>query len=315
MTEKHVSGPSDDEVREPAPRAVTYHQASSAFTVVTARKRYDELSERELCARGVGKLRERGEFDPDNLGHRVMAEHEPLTAADHLEMMAAGEVLARYYRHPAMLDHAAKAGATWEQIGAARGTSAEEARADYREWARGQHDLLSYKDGQFGMSDDEYAAALARSANPETHPGGIGDPEPHRQPQRRPDQGRQPGRARGGLVMALTITQKVMRSTETAHTAKLAHDRAGVPFVIPGDGGAEAEGAWRVSWLPGQLLDRDGAVAAMTLADLVSEGNGMGLSDDPRWPEVDALAAELGLSGPDAVVRASEPPPEREAGQ
>jgi hypothetical protein len=72
--------------------------------------------------------------------------------------------------------------------------------------------------------------------------------------------------------MALTITQKVMRSTETAHTAKLAHDRAGVPFVIPGDGDAEAEGAWRVSWLPGQLLDRDGAVAAMILADLVSEG-------------------------------------------
>ncbi|MGD0373176.1 MAG: hypothetical protein ABSB01_01125 [Streptosporangiaceae bacterium] len=88
--------------------------------IPAARKRYEELSERELCARGVGKLRERGEFDRDNLGHRAMAEHEPLTAADHLEMMATGEVLARYYRHPTMLDHAAKAGATWEQIGAAR---------------------------------------------------------------------------------------------------------------------------------------------------------------------------------------------------
>jgi hypothetical protein len=34
--------------------------------------------------------------------------------------MAIGEALARYYRHPAMLDHAVKAGATWEQAGAAR---------------------------------------------------------------------------------------------------------------------------------------------------------------------------------------------------
>ena len=165
MTEKHCGGPADDEVREPAPRPVTYNQASMAFTVVTARERYDELSERDLCARTVGKLREHGEFDPENLGHRMMAEHEPLTVTDQLEMMAAGEVLARSYRHPADLDRAAKAGATWEQIGAARGTSAEEARADYREWARGQHNLLSYKDGRFGMSDDDYAAALARAAD------------------------------------------------------------------------------------------------------------------------------------------------------
>jgi hypothetical protein len=39
----------------------------------------------------------------------------------------------------------------------------------------------------------------------------------------------------------------------------------------------------------------------------------MGLSDDPRWPQVDRLAAELGLPGPAAVVRVSEPEPE--AGQ
>jgi hypothetical protein len=76
--------------------------------------------------------------------------------------MAIGEVLARYYRHPAMLDHAARAGASWEQIGAARGTSAEQARQDYREWADGQHPLLTWTEGRIGMSDVEHAAALAR---------------------------------------------------------------------------------------------------------------------------------------------------------
>jgi hypothetical protein len=55
-----------------------------------------------------------------------------------------GEVLARYYRHPAMLDQAAKAGASWEQICAARGTRPEQARQDYRKWADSQHHLLTW---------------------------------------------------------------------------------------------------------------------------------------------------------------------------
>jgi hypothetical protein len=93
--------------------------------------------------------------------------------------------------------------------------------------------------------------------------------------------------------VTLTITDKTMRSDQTTHAARLGH------FAV-GD-------AWRVSWLPQRLMDRNAAITAMTLADLVSEGEGMGLHDDPRWPVVDALAAELGLSGPDAVVRVSEP--------
>lgn len=92
--------------------------------------------------------------------------------------------------------------------------------------------------------------------------------------------------------MALTITDKIMRSDQTPHTARLGHFGAG--------------DAWRVSWLPQRLMDRNAAITAMTLADLVSQGEGIGLHDDPRWPVVDALAAELGLSGPDAVVRISE---------
>ena len=93
--------------------------------------------------------------------------------------------------------------------------------------------------------------------------------------------------------MTLTITDKIMRSDVTPHTAELRASRQ----VTPG-----------VSWLPQRLMDRDAAITAMTLADLVSADCGIGLAVGPRWPKVDDLAAELGLSGPNAVVRASEPP-------
>jgi hypothetical protein len=159
---------------------LTYNDAESAYReklMTTGCRRYDELSYRDLCVRTVARWRERGEYDPENPSHQSLAERAPLSAADHLEHMALGEVLARYYRHPAMLDRAAKAGASWEQIGAARGTSAEQARQDYREWAAGQHSLLSYGDGRFGMSDADYAAAMARAADTEMYPGGIGDPD------------------------------------------------------------------------------------------------------------------------------------------
>jgi hypothetical protein len=78
--------------------------------------------------------------------------------AEHLEMLALGEAIAFYYRHPAGVDHAVRAGATWEQIAAARNTTAEAARAAYREWAEGQHKYS-------GMSDADYAAALERARN------------------------------------------------------------------------------------------------------------------------------------------------------
>jgi hypothetical protein len=103
----------------------------------------------------------------------------------------------------------------------------------------------------------------------------------------------------GAAPDGLTITDRIMRSTNTRHTAELHHFEAG--------------DAWRVSWLPRRLMDRNAAITAMTLAELASEGGAMGLNDDPRWAVVDALAAELGLSGPDAVARVSET--EREAGQ
>lgn len=151
-------------------RPVTYDRASAHYGHGThsARERYDELTSRDIDVRTAARLRERGEFDPENnLGHRLIAASEPLTAGERLELMAIGEVLARYYRHPTMLDHAAKAGASWEEIGAARGTSADQARQDYREWADGQHHLLTWTEGRWGMSDAEYAEAIVRATEPE----------------------------------------------------------------------------------------------------------------------------------------------------
>ena len=166
-----LAGPGHD-------RPLTYNDAETVYqtSLTAARDRYAELSDRDLSARTAALLRERGEFDPANLGHQLVAASGPLSAAEHLEHMAIGEVLARYYRHPSMLDHAVKAGASWEQIGAARGTSADQARRDYCEWAEGQHNLLTWTEGRIGRSDAGYATAIARASGPQTSPGGIGDP-------------------------------------------------------------------------------------------------------------------------------------------
>jgi hypothetical protein len=61
-----------------------------------------------------------------------------------------------------------------------------------------------------------------------------------------------------------------------------------------------------VSWLPGQTVDRNTAITAMTLADTTAE-------QDPReghrlWPHIQSWAEELGLTAPDAIARISRPP-------
>ena len=90
--------------------------------------------------------------------------------------------------------------------------------------------------------------------------------------------------------MGLTITEQIMRSPDTAHTAfrgPLCDD-------------------WHVSWLPGRQLSQPQAVTAMMIAQAV--GRGVGLHDDPQWPRLDSWARELDLTGPRAVVLASESP-------
>ena len=97
--------------------------------------------------------------------------------------------------------------------------------------------------------------------------------------------------------MTLTIHDTTMTSDHTAHTARHAASRNG----------------WEVSWLPGQVLDRNAAITAMVLADTAA---GADLHGGHRlWPHIQGWAAELGLTAPDAIARASEPPEKISTGE
>ena len=90
--------------------------------------------------------------------------------------------------------------------------------------------------------------------------------------------------------MILTINDTTMTSDHTEHTARLA---------------AGSEHLWEVSWLPGRGLDRNSAITAMTLAGLAGERD---LNEQHQlWPFIQGWAAELGLTGSDAINRASQP--------
>jgi hypothetical protein len=92
--------------------------------------------------------------------------------------------------------------------------------------------------------------------------------------------------------MSLTINDATMTSDQSPHTARQA----------PGH-----RHGWEVSWLPGQVLDRDTAITAMMLADIAATGD---IQKGHRlWPAVQSWSAEVGLTGPDAITRASQPPP------
>ena len=90
--------------------------------------------------------------------------------------------------------------------------------------------------------------------------------------------------------MTLTIHDTTMTSDQTAHTARLA---------------AGSQQLWEVSWLPGRALDRNSAITAMTLADSAGEPD---LNERHQlWPFSQGWAAELGLTGSDAIHRVSRP--------
>jgi hypothetical protein len=110
--------------------------------------------------------------------------------------------------------------------------------------------------------------------------------------------------------MTLTINDATMTSDQTTHTARQAPD---------------SQHVWEVSWLPGRVLDRNSAITAMVLADQAGEED---MNQRRRlWPQIESWAAELGLTGSDAVNRISQPsafsqqhdqerePPDPEAGQ
>ncbi len=168
----HDSGKAGDEVREPAspPRAITYYQAQDHYRcTIDARERFEELTNRDLMVRAHATLKARGTYDPQR--HGDAEKYQPLTTAEHLEILAAGEMLARYYRHPALIHQAVKAGASWTQVAAATGSDEATVRQGYREWADGQHRLYADYQGKFGMDDAEHAAAISRACEPQTEAG------------------------------------------------------------------------------------------------------------------------------------------------
>jgi hypothetical protein len=74
--------------RQAQARPLTYLQASSSdWNLVTCRERYDELTVREMDARLAARLPAEGMYDPAT--HDVL-DKEPLTAAEHLELIAVG---------------------------------------------------------------------------------------------------------------------------------------------------------------------------------------------------------------------------------
>jgi hypothetical protein len=81
-----------------------------------------------------------------------------------------------------------------------------------------------------------------------------------------------------------------MTSDQTAHTARQAPGR---------------QHLWEVSWLPGRVLDRNSAITAMILADHAGEPD---LNEQHRlWPFIQTWAAELSLTGSDAINQAAQP--------
>ena len=91
--------------------------------------------------------------------------------------------------------------------------------------------------------------------------------------------------------MTLSIGDSTMTSDQSPHTAR---QMPGRPYQ------------WQVSWLPGRTVDRDTAITAMILADIASRGN---LHEGHRlWPHIQGWAEELGLTAPDAIAHATQPP-------
>ena len=154
------------------PGAVTYHDAARRYGpgTIAARERYDELSMRDCLARAYARLRASGEYDAARHG---TGDTEPLTATEHLELLATAEYLARAYKPSFETDYALRAGASWAQVADALGTDEATARTAYRAWADGQHDMITWTDGRLGMSHAEYADAMrgvADGAGPDGAP-------------------------------------------------------------------------------------------------------------------------------------------------
>lgn len=82
--------------------------------------------------------------------------------------------------------------------------------------------------------------------------------------------------------MSLKITDKLIESSVTQHKAE--------------DWGT----GWYVTWIDGPPVDRNAAITAMTIAELVESGAAEGSKD---WPIVRDFARELGMTAQEAAAK------------
>jgi hypothetical protein len=145
------------------------YDAAADLPFTDVLNRWQALEQRDAMARAITTLQARGDWHDDR--SLDPADWPPLTVAEHLELLALGEVAARRFRHPAAVHQAVLAGATWEQIADATGSDAEQARHAYLAWAEEQHDLRQqYPGGTIGLDDAEYTAAIEAAGPVARHP-------------------------------------------------------------------------------------------------------------------------------------------------
>ena len=92
--------------------------------------------------------------------------------------------------------------------------------------------------------------------------------------------------------MSLTTANDLITSDRTPHTARRL---------------AGHQHLYVVSWMPLYPVGRNAAITAMTIADLVGDGD-----RPPNVTLIDSLAAEIGMPGASAIAQVMEPPDECE---
>jgi hypothetical protein len=82
-----------------AGRPQTYQEAM-ALQLPDQIERHHELTDRDTTARSIGSPQDRGEYDEERARILPLGKYQPLTAAEHLELLALGEAIASYYQAP-----------------------------------------------------------------------------------------------------------------------------------------------------------------------------------------------------------------------
>ncbi len=129
----------------------TPDELEQQHTLSTATTRYDELRMRDALAAMAE--------DPGN---------PPLSREETLELLALSEVVIRKagYGRQAMVRSARSSGASWNQIGAALGTSKQAAWETHNRWIEEQarqHELTGHE----GLDPDEASTARGLAGRPD----------------------------------------------------------------------------------------------------------------------------------------------------